>query len=203
MAGAGRRTFGDSPMTAGSRRTARVRAGSPSRNGTRNGNGGTAQDPLADSIYAHPGFLIRRMQQIAVAIFLEETARFDLTPLQYGLLMAVHAHPGIDQAGAADRLGLDRTTVVGIVDRLERKGLLVREVGAADRRLRLLHLAAPGKHRLADCQRAVDRAQRRMLEPLSAQDRRTLARSMARVIAHHNDGTRVPLTDAALRSAAP
>ena len=48
-------------------------------------------------IYSRPGHLIRRLQQIAVAIFLEETAQFDITPVQYSALLAVRNHNGLDQ----------------------------------------------------------------------------------------------------------
>jgi hypothetical protein len=39
-----------------------------------------------DAVYAAPGYLFRRMQQIAVAIFVEECRAFDLTPVQYAVV---------------------------------------------------------------------------------------------------------------------
>lgn len=151
---------------------------------------------LEQTIYRHPGFLVRRMQQIAVAIFLEEAAGSALTPLQYGVLAAVRAHPGSDQIGVAERIGLDRTTVLGIVNRLERKRLLRRRVDARDRRARRLVLTAAGRRLLANIQPAVDRAQRRMLEPLSDAERALLVQMLGRVVGHHNESSRVPVTAA-------
>src|SRR5439155_24353437 len=49
-----------------------------------------------DAVYTAPGYLFRRMQQIAVALFVEECRAFDLTPVQYAALVAIHTHPGID-----------------------------------------------------------------------------------------------------------
>ena len=49
-----------------------------------------------DAVYTAPGYLFRRMQQIAVAIFVEECRAFDLTPVQYAALVSIHTHPGID-----------------------------------------------------------------------------------------------------------
>src|SRR6267154_1227138 len=49
-----------------------------------------------DAVYTAPGYLFRRMQQIAVALFVEECKAFDLTPVQYASLVAIHTHPGID-----------------------------------------------------------------------------------------------------------
>jgi MarR family transcriptional regulator, lower aerobic nicotinate degradation pathway regulator len=149
---------------------------------------------LETSIYTHPGFLARRLQQIAVATFLEATAAFAMTPLQYGLLAVARALPGIDQIGAGDRLGLDRTTVVDIANRLER------EVSSRDRRLRCLYLTAAGARRLRESTPAVERAQRRILDPLDNAERAMLQRAIARVVAHHNDGTRVPLSESAVRA---
>ena len=55
------------------------------------------EQPLTmDAVYTKPGYLFRRMQQIAVAIFMEECREFDLTPVQYAALVAIHTHPGID-----------------------------------------------------------------------------------------------------------
>ena len=54
-----------------------------------------------DAVYTAPGYLFRRMQQIAVALFMEECKAFDLTPVQYGSLIAIHTHPGIDATRTA------------------------------------------------------------------------------------------------------
>ena len=45
-------------------------------------------------IYDKPGHLIRRLQQIAVAIFMDESKAFDITPVQYAALLAIDLHPG-------------------------------------------------------------------------------------------------------------
>ena len=89
---------------------------------------------------AYPGFLARRFQQIAVALFHAEVgaAGFDLTPVQYSALKALRAHPGIDQATLAGLIAFDRTTIGGVVDRLEQRGYLTRKVSARDRRARVL-----------------------------------------------------------------
>jgi MarR family transcriptional regulator, lower aerobic nicotinate degradation pathway regulator len=155
---------------------------------------------LENVIYNKPGFLVRRMQQVGVSIFLEETKSWDITPLQYGVMSAVRATPGVDQIGVANSVGLDRTTVVGIVDRLERKGLIVRRADAEDRRVRQLFLTAAGQQRLSDVRSATDRAQVRLLEPLNEKERTIFLGYIKRVVAHHNEDSRVPVHDAALRA---
>src|SRR5258708_17553145 len=49
-----------------------------------------------DAVYTAPGYLFRRMQQIAVAIFVEECRAYDLTPAQYASLIALRTHPCLD-----------------------------------------------------------------------------------------------------------
>ena len=66
--------------------------------------------PSDGGLYAMPGHLIRRCQQIAVALFVEETERFDLTPVQYAALVSVRENPGIDQVGLVGRIALDRSS---------------------------------------------------------------------------------------------
>src|SRR5262245_22483790 len=67
-----------------------------------------------------PGHLVRRFQQIAVAVFLSEVegASFDLTPVQYAALAAISTSPGLDQVTLAGVIAYDRTTITGVVDRL-------------------------------------------------------------------------------------
>jgi len=63
-----------------------------------------------DELYRRPGFLIRRANQIAVSLFLEETGPLGITNSQYGILLVLKHHPGIDQISVAKVLGLDRST---------------------------------------------------------------------------------------------
>src|SRR5437016_12301870 len=87
-----------------------------------------------------PGHYIRRLQQIAVAIFLQETEAHGVTPVQYAGLQAVRKAPGIDQRTLARAIGLDTSTIAGVVDRLEARGLMQRTVSPDDKRVRLLTL---------------------------------------------------------------
>ena len=87
-----------------------------------------------------PGHYIRRLHQISVAIFLQETEPFGVTPVQYAALQTVGNHPGIDQRTLARTIGLDTSTIAGVIDRLELRGLLVRNASLEDRRVLQLTL---------------------------------------------------------------
>jgi len=58
-------------------------------------------------LWGRPGFLLRRLHQIHYALFFEECAGFDITPVQYGLLTTVSLNPDLDQNSLARELGID------------------------------------------------------------------------------------------------
>ncbi len=148
---------------------------------------------LASSLYRKPGHLIRRLQQIAVAIFLEETAAHDVTPVQYATLMAVRAHPGIDQLRVAQAIGFDRTTIGGVVERLEKRGFLSRKPGERDRRTKQLHVTRAGRNLLDAMAGGVERAQQRMVEGLGKRDRIRFIAMLSKLVRINNDTSRVPV----------
>jgi DNA-binding MarR family transcriptional regulator len=92
------------------------------------------------------GHLIRRLHQQSTQVFQAQTqaAGFDLTSVQFAALDAVAQQPGIDQASLAATISFDRATIGGVIDRLERKGLVQRTVSPDDRRARLLTTDARG-----------------------------------------------------------
>ncbi len=97
-----------------------------------------------DAVYTAPGYLFRRMQQIAVAIFMEECKAFDLTPVQYAALIAIRTHPGIDATRLSAVIAFDRSTLGSVIERLEAKQLIERKPASSDKRVKLLHLTESG-----------------------------------------------------------
>lgn len=144
-----------------------------------------------------PGHLARRFQQIAVSVFVAEAeaAGYDLTPVQYAALAAVKAHKGIDQATLAGLIAYDRTTIGGVVDRLEQKGLVSRRVSAEDRRARVLEITPSGKRTLVGIEPAVAAAQKAMLRGLEASEAATLLRLLRKAIDASNELSRAPMRE--------
>jgi DNA-binding MarR family transcriptional regulator len=134
-----------------------------------------------DAVYNAPGYLFRRMQQIAVSIFVEECRAFDLTPVQYAALVAIHTHPGIDATRLSAVIAFDRSTLGNVIERLESKSLVERKPSRDDKRVKLLHLTKPGAAALREIMPMVDRAQMRMLQPLKPADRKTLLALMTQL----------------------
>jgi DNA-binding MarR family transcriptional regulator len=141
-----------------------------------------------------PGHLVRRFQQIAVAVFLAEVeaAGYDLTPVQYAALAAVGAHPGVDQVTLAGLIAFDRTTITGVVDRLVSKGLITRRASSRDRRARELTITAAGRQTLRGIAPAVEAAQRTMLRGLTGKEANELLRLLQKAITAGNELSRAP-----------
>jgi DNA-binding MarR family transcriptional regulator len=131
------------------------------------------------------GHLIRRLHQQSTQVFVQRTqaAGFDLTPVQFAALDAIHAFPATDQARVAEVIAYDRATIGGVIDRLEQKGWVRRVVSERDRRARELSLTAKGRRVLAALLPIVQGLQEEILQPLSAADRASfleLARQVVR-----------------------
>src|SRR5260370_19605400 len=97
-----------------------------------------------DAVYTKPGYLFRRMQQIAVAIFVEECRAYDLTPVQYAALVAIQTHPGIDATRLSAVIAFDRSTLGNVIERLDAKQRIERKPSREDRRVKLLYLTRAG-----------------------------------------------------------
>jgi len=146
-----------------------------------------------DAVYAKPGYLFRRMQQIAVAIFVEECRAYELTPVQFAALVAIHTHPGIDATRLSAVIAFDRSTLGNVIERLEAKDCIERRPAREDKRVKLLYLTKSGATLLRDIMPLVDRAQARMLQPLKPADRKTLMALLTQLVDLNNEASRVPL----------
>jgi DNA-binding MarR family transcriptional regulator len=147
----------------------------------------------AAALWARPGFLVRRLHQISVAIFMEEMASLELTPVQYGALMIVAAQPGIDQSALAAELGVDRANAGDVLARLSKSGYLTREPSPSDRRFIQVRLTAQGTALLRKAAGRARKVQERLLLPLAPKDRKAFVALMNQIISASNHVGRAPL----------
>jgi len=140
-----------------------------------------------------PGHLIRRAQQIAVAVFMEECGRFDITPVQYAALTAIDHQPDIDATRLSQLIALDRSTTGSVLERLEAKSLVVRSPSPGDRRVKLLRLSDGGRALLRKVDAAVERAQSRIVAPLRPEERKTFMRLLTQLVESNNALSRAPV----------
>jgi DNA-binding MarR family transcriptional regulator len=132
-----------------------------------------------------PGHLIRRAHQIAVAIFMEETSAFDVTPVQFSILNALMENPGEDQITLSGRVAFDAATAGSVIFRLEAKGWIRREANPDDKRCKLLWITPQGEQTALQMRRFVRHAQQRMLGPLDAAEKAQLAVLLRKLIDGH------------------
>jgi len=149
-------------------------------------------------LHRKPGYMIRRLQQMAVSIFLEETSKFEITPVQYATLVAVSIYPGTDQLRVANAVGIDRATISGVIDRLQAKKLIVRQVSGKDQRANELFTTPRGIKLLCDMEPATERVQEQILSPLTADQRTAFLSGLDQLVVSHNHSSRVPVDKALL-----
>ena len=133
-----------------------------------------------DALYAMPGHLIRRAQQMSTALFAEECGA-ELTSVQYAAMVAIEAHPDLDATRLSVLVAFDRSTLGNVLGRLEARGWVERRPSPADRRVKRLHLSPEGRRVLHAATPAVLRVQDRLLAPLAAAEREVLVGLLARL----------------------
>lgn len=142
-----------------------------------------AANPPAIELYAEPGHLIRRAQQIAVAKFHEVHGRH-VTPIQYAILRTLHETPGIDQVTLAQLIALDTSTTADIATRLETKGWILREV--LPRRQRRLSLTPAGEDILLELRPGVDVMYQGMMSELTPAEQKEFMRLLRKFVHLHD-----------------
>jgi len=104
------------------------------------------------------GFLLSKCYQRAWAIMRNEIETYDLTPPQFGLLAFLWQQDGLTQVELSEKGQIDRTTVGGLVDRLEKIGLVERRQHPQDRRAYKIYLTGQGKELEGPLSECADRS---------------------------------------------
>ena len=143
-------------------------------------------------LWRRPGYLIRRLNQLHYAIFFEECGK-EITPVQYGLLTILSDNAESDQITIANRLGIDRTNVADVLKRLVEAGLVRRERSKADRRAMIAMITPEGERLLERMHPAMVRAQERILETLTPEQRATFIDLLITLLEANNDHGRAAL----------
>ena len=139
-----------------------------------------------------PGHLLRRCHQIAVAIFLEDCAQLDLTPLQFAVLQTLLISGPQDQATLGGATAMDRTTTALVVSKLEQRELLRRKRSSRDQRSRIVSITARGKKLIRRALPIVEAAQQRIVAPLNAKESERLVELLKKLAQGNNAASRAP-----------
>ena len=121
-----------------------------------------------------PGLIGYRLRLAQQAVFRDFAASVPgVSPGRVGMLVLIESNPGVTQGRLAEAMGLDRSTMVGLVDALEERGLVERRRGE-DRRTNLLWLTPSGRRLLVRAKQRIARHERRVATRLTAVERAQL-----------------------------
>jgi DNA-binding MarR family transcriptional regulator len=148
-----------------------------------------ADAPLMDRF----GFLIRRLHQIHIALFMQEVKDLDITTIQFTALSVLHQRGEIDQSELAAQVGMDRANVSDVIRRLSERGYVRVRVNPAHGRKRLLLLTRGGMAFLKTADKCARRAQERTVAALAQQDREIFGTLLRRLVLEQNALGRSPL----------
>ena len=129
------------------------------------------------------GYALRRTQSAVFADFAATFAKAGetLTPGEFGLLVLVERNAGMSQMALARALGIDRSTLVPILNRLQARGFLLRNASPTDGRTHALALTPAGEKALARFARLVRAHEKRIAGGLSAAETRALIELLDKV----------------------
>lgn len=119
------------------------------------------------------GYRLRRAQGAMHRDYVAAVAGLDLTQKQTATLWLIGANPGVAQVSVAAELGMDRATMMALVDRLEARGLVVRKRSAIDRRRQELYLTLRGEKTMRKVKARVlehEARFKRLFEPAELQE---------------------------------
>jgi MarR family transcriptional regulator, organic hydroperoxide resistance regulator len=91
------------------------------------------------------GYRLRRAQGAMHRHYMICVAELDLTQTQTAALWLINGNPGVSQFDLASTLGMDRATMMAIIDRVEARALVLRRKSATDRRRQELNLTPAGQ----------------------------------------------------------
>jgi DNA-binding MarR family transcriptional regulator len=128
------------------------------------------------------GYLLKHAQLRMTELTTAALEPYGINGRELAVLIVLAGHEPASQQQAAERLGVDRTTMVALIDALEDKGLVTRHPHADDRRRNVVEPTAAGRDTLKRAVRAGDEAEARFLAPLSATAARQLRNALRTIV---------------------
>ena len=137
--------------------------------------------PIPPSLLNRPGALLTIAARTGQELAKRRLSPMGLTVQLCGVLNLLAEGP-VSQQSLGEQLGIDRTTVVELIDQLEEQGVVVRRRNPIDRRSYALHLTPKGKTVQKRAARAFDGAADEFFEPLAPAEQNTMMEMLRRVI---------------------
>src|SRR5918992_3842398 len=147
----------------------------------------SSEQDLGPQLSERLAYLLKRAQLELDALHEENLAPYDISARELAVLLLLDAREPESQQQAGKRLGVDRTTMVALIDALENKGLVVRRPDAEDRRRNVIALTRSGSTRLRQATRASDQAEQRLLAELDEAESAQLRDLLRRIAIPRRD----------------
>ena len=127
------------------------------------------------------GYHLRCAQSAVFDDFMRTMVKDGVTPGQFAVLVLIGSNPGASQSTIAKAIGVERSTMVAVIDGLEERGLVDRRVSKTDKRSYALRLTEEGAALTASLRKRVRDHERRIVSGLSGEEKRTLIGLLRRI----------------------
>lgn len=117
----------------------------------------------------------------------ELKSQIGLTAAQQGLLFVLMIKDGVPISDVADRLQMGKSTLTGLVDRMERRGLVQRQTSDTDGRSLKLYIEPAGRALAEDTLPATKAINTALLDPFSSDERAVIERFLKHVASQSED----------------
>jgi DNA-binding MarR family transcriptional regulator len=134
-----------------------------------------------DELPTYVGYQVRRSQARIFSEFESKLKDFDFTPGSFGVLTLIRANPGITQVALAAAFGVDKSTMSPVIFRLEKRGLVRREVLPSDRRCHALFFEEAEEPTFLAAREKIRAFEESVAARLAKSEQRELARLLAKL----------------------
>ncbi len=128
------------------------------------------------------GYQLRLAQIALFRDFSDSLGEYAITPGLFGVLVIIESNPDLKQSDLARAAHLDRSTVVSVIDNLERRNLVERRPALNDRRSNALRLTEDGTALLRKLKRLVAEHEKRLAANMTADERATLVSLLRKIL---------------------
>ena len=126
-------------------------------------------------------FLLTKTQQVVFQQFKASLAKYDVTPVQYGVLKCLWSQDCQNPSQIAGSLFLDASTITGILDRMENKGMIKRIADPKDKRSLKVVLTERGRLLEEPVTEIIEEENKKVLQALNEEEREKLAEYLNRI----------------------
>lgn len=137
--------------------------------------------PIPPALARFPGYLMARLGQLSSHAFGQALEPLGLHPRDFGVMNIVANQPGLTQQRLHAQTAIDTSSMVAVIDELERRGLAERRTHPDDRRARAIHLTAEGERVLTEARKLAAKHQAQFFDALTADELRALTELLQKV----------------------